>query len=273
MLDLIKLTEQATATALGKYPSKADSVTWKATHKDGKAVATSSACYAPAFNHDLGNLEIQCSPWTATKKKSLAAFWYRRFFDLVKTTGLVVPEAEFAHKDGANLLTIPASGWDRHTVYITLCLYRQADVHPAEIMKIVYLWNRLKKHGVSFLQCLYYGIATTKFNSGHYFMSPGPYGGRPNLDLSNIQVLAWFGRLSLAERLELCPHQEAEKEAKRKAGQYMYGDPRSTYGMFGKEIVRFPSQQVKVLPEVLNPEHAALVAASKEEVPQGEVVR
>jgi hypothetical protein len=180
----------------------------------------------------------------------MPALWYHHFFRLLKGTGLVPPEVKTLHRKGAHCLIIPRTGWDRHTIYITLCYYRQVDQKPKEIMKAMLLWKRLAPHGTSFLQVLHYLAATTSFDCGHYFMSTGVYGGASVNDLANGQALAWFSRQSKFARSKICPHKPGTPRT--------YGSNTYTYTLLAAKAKEMKSLKVEDLVEILNPKYAHL---------------
>ena len=134
----------------------------------------------------------------------------RYYCDFCKKAGLVPPEVRVYMEKGENKLQIPRLGWDRHTVYTILSLYRHADCHPHMVMKAVLLYQKLKQEGVSFLQCLHYALAEYGSpNSGHTFINMSTRmdyeancGG---LNLAAGVALARFARMSIGKRGELQP--------------------------------------------------------------------
>jgi hypothetical protein len=186
------------------YAIRGDTVSWTAFREDGTELGRweNEACFAPLLRNTstAGDVEIHCKSGHAGKGGSMPCRDFQEFFRLCKETGLVPPGVEATIKDRGNYLTIPRDGWDRHTIYITLCLYRQCDIRPDEVMTALGLYKRLKPEGTTFLQILHYLAATTTISSGHVFMNLSPYGGGSKLDLSHGGALVWFTRLSKAQR-------------------------------------------------------------------------
>jgi hypothetical protein len=254
MKDVLK----ATAEVSKKYTPIGDLVRWTATTKDGGKVSPNwehNNCYAQALQHEPGTLEIRCIPARSAEKRDktqMPAVWYHHFFQLLRQNGLIVPETKTLHRNGANCLIIPPSGWDRHTVYITLCYYRQCDVFPQEVMQAMLLYRRLASKGTTFLQCMHWLAVQTKFGSGHYFLNVGPYGGADKLDLANGLALSWFAQRTKEERLELCPHKKLQGY-----------DSRYTYTLLALKAKLFSSLKVADLGAILDPKHAPLYLEPK----------
>lgn len=250
MKDILK----ATAKAAKKFKVKQDLVRWTATTPDGKPVNANWAttnCYAQALSYEPGRLEIRCLPYDGPTPEQLPAWWYHYFFRLLKQHGLVPPEVKILHRKGANCMIIPATGWDRHSIYIALCYYRQMDIYPQEVMQALLLYRQLAPQGTNFFQCLHWLAAITKVDTGHYFMTFGAYGGGGvATDLSTGMALAWFAQQSREKRLELCP-------AKTANSAY---DSRYTYTFLAKQAKLFPSLKVEDLGAILDPQYAPLYA-------------
>ena len=155
------------------------------------------------------------------------------------------------HRKGANCLIIPRTGWDRHTLYITLCYYRQCDQKPDEVMTAMLLYKRLAPYGTTFLQCLHYSAATTGYASGHYFINFGPYSGSTSkTDLAIGQALAWFAGLTKEQRIELCPL--PKPDAPR------WGSNTYTNVFLAEQAKKMKSVTIKGDMEILDPKHAPL---------------
>jgi hypothetical protein len=259
MKDILK----ATAEVSKKYTAIGDMVRWTATTAEGAEVGkwAYTACYAQALSYEPGTLEIRCIPArnAETRKASqMPSVWFHHFFQLLRQSGLIVPETKTLHRNGANCLIIPPSGWDRHTVYITLCYYRQCDVFPQEVMQAMLLYRRLATKGTTFLQCMHWLAVNTKFGAGHYFLNVGPYGGADKLDLANGLALSWFARRSKEERLKICP-------PKTKPGY----DSRYTYTLLAQKAKSFESLKVGNTHAMLDPKYAPLYLEPKmKEVPK-----
>jgi hypothetical protein len=251
--DILALVEKVS----GKYKTKADKVVWSAWKEDGSEVGkwTYGSCYSPGMRC-LPELEIHCLPkgGALTGLRQMPALWYHHFFRLLKQNGLVPPEVKTLHRKGAHCMIIPRTGWDRHTLYITLCYYRQVDQKPNEIMKAMLLYKRLAPRGTHFLQVMHYLAATTQFGSGHYFMNFGAYGGADKLDLANGLALAEWARKTKAQRAKACPY---------KPGEY------SRYSAYTNDYMsaqakKLKSVKVEDLVEILNPKYAHLYTGEPE---------
>jgi hypothetical protein len=236
-----------------KYTGKQDRVTWSGWKGDGTEMGkwSSSACYARGMNC-LSELEIHCLPYQGASKTQMPALWYHHFFRLLKRSGLVPPEVRTLHRNGAHCLIIPRTGWDRHSIYITLCYYRQCDQKPLEIVRAMLLWKRLAPHGTHLLQVLHYLAVTTKFGSVHYFMNYGAYGGAGKLDLSNGMALAWFAGLGKKERRRLA-----------RADPDRGYDGAYTNVMLAKKAKNLESVKVTELVGILDPKYAKYYAVSQ----------
>ncbi len=244
----------------GKYQIKSDSVYWTGIKEDGTEVGRwgYTSCYSPGMRC-LPELEIRCLPKGGPQKApaQMPALWYHHFFRLLKGVGLVPPEVKTLHRGGAHCMIIPRTGWDRHTLYITLCYYRQVDCKPGEIMRAMLLWKRLAPHGTNFLQVLHHLAATTRFDSGHYFMNFGAYGGADKLDLANGLALAQWARKTKAQRTKACPYKPV------KPGEYG-GSNSYTDAYMSAQAKKIQSIKVEEVVEILNPQHAHLYENPRE---------
>lgn len=203
-----------------KMPAKlvnhTDYVRWTAFADKGREIGKWSytACYG-SIMRQLDQIEVHCRPYYGRepgdlKRASLHMTQYKRFFNLCKKAGLVPPEVRAYTEKGENKLLIPRLGWDRHTVYTSLSLYRHADCHPRMVTKAVLLYQKFKREGINFLQCLHYALSEHGSpNSGHAFinMNTGSdyeanYGG---LNLAAGVALARFARMTVEERSKLKP--------------------------------------------------------------------
>ena len=247
-MNLSKIARAAEAVGK-KYQQKTDEVRWFAFKEDGDEVngwGDSSAvtnCYSRAMSI-LGELEIHCVPYGGASEGQMPASSFTRFFQLLKKHGLVPPSAQAVHRNGAHCLLLPREGWDRHTLYLALCFYRQCDQKPNEIMRILALYRRLASRGTSFLQCIHYLATYTSYSSGHYFMGFGPYGVASNTDLSYGHALAWFSQRSKEERLKLL-----EKAGKNYMDRY-------TYTFLGRQAKKMLGGSVATALDILDPKHA-----------------
>lgn len=234
-----------------RYPTKQDRAIWTAFKEDGTEISMwkNTACYSSGMCM-LPELEIHCLPSSGPSEGQMPALWYHHFFRLLKGVGLVPPEVKTLHRKGAHCMIIPRTGWDRHTIYITLCYYRQVDQKPNEVMKAMLLWKRLARHGTNFMQVLHYLAATTKFGSGHYFMSTGVYGGADLKDLANGQALAQWARLSKAEKAKVIPH--------KKGATRDYSGTHHTTSYLAAQAKKIGSTKVEELVDILDPQYAHL---------------
>lgn len=215
----------------------ADSVRWTAFKADGTEAGKWD--YIPCYSsimRQLGEYEIHCRPywnrppnpnaysnrpstkeWIAKDAKVrdatpclLPGDLYTEFWKLCKESGLA-PKAtrNFARK-GQNRLVIPRKGWDRHTVYTALSLYRHCDCHPKLIATAVLLYEKLKSEGVHFLQCLQYAMAEYNSpNTGHVFITTNHNGGYDSnyggLNIATGMAMAFFSQMDIRKRKKLEP--------------------------------------------------------------------
>ena len=240
----------------GKYKIKPDQVRWHAQKEDGTEVNKNkdgtAICYSTAMSV-LPYLEIQCFP-SSKSETPMPTLWYHHFFRLLKRSGLVPPEVKTLHREGENRMIIPRNGWDRHTLYITLCYYRFCDLRPNEVMTMMLFYKRLSPLGTTFLQCLHYGATVSGLGSGHCFMGFGAYGGGIEAkDLANGQALVWFAGLSKEERLKIYP---AEDNSRHNSDKY-------TYVLLAKKAKEMESLKVEELVDILDPKHACLYERTK----------
>ncbi len=199
-----------------KLKNHTDSVRWTAFTDKGMEIGEWK--YTPCYGNimrQLDKIEVHCRPYYNQKpgdlkRASLHMTQYKRFFNFCKKAGLVPPEVRVYTEKGENKLHIPRLGWDRHTVYTVLSLYRHTDCHPRLAMKAVLLYQKLKREGINFLQCLHYALAEYGSpNSGHAFinMNTGSdyeanCGG---LNLAAGAALGRFARMTTEERSKLKP--------------------------------------------------------------------
>ena len=242
------------AKAVGdKYEGKRDLVRWFAFKEDGGDVnpyghrSSATNCYMRAMEQ-LGELEIHCVPYGGPSEGQLPALYFTYFFRLLKQHGLVPPSTKALHRNGANCMLLPREGWDRHSLYIALCLYRQCDQKPSEIMQIMSLYRRLAPHGTTFLQCIHYLATYAGYCSGHYFMHFGTYGGAPETDLAYGQALAWFAQRTKEERLQLAEESEVDNY---------------TYTFLARQAKGMVGGTVASSLEILNPKYAELYKTPK----------
>jgi hypothetical protein len=231
-----------------KYEGKQDLVRWFAFKEGGEEVNpyghknSVTNCYMRAMDQ-LGQLEIHCVPYGGPSEGQLPALYFTYFFRLLKQHGLVPPSTKALHRNGANCMLLPREGWDRHTLYMALCFYRQCDQRPDEIMRIMSLYKRLSPFGTNFLQCIHFLATYTGYCSGHYFMHFGAYGGAKETDLSYGQALAWFVSRTKEERLKLVEENEGDNY---------------TYTFLARQAKEMVGGTAASGLEILNPKHAAL---------------
>jgi hypothetical protein len=220
--------------------SHQDSVRWTAIDKNGEEVGqwSRSACYAGIMSN-LGSYEIHCRPYwkrggrygdyrgygsrprvsTADQAEDderrdkatslLPGSLYKDFWKFCKEAGLVPEEVEITVKNQQNLLVIPRLGWDRHTVYTILSLYRHCDCQPRMPATAVLLYRKLREQGVHFLQCLHYAMADLDHPfTGHVFILMGEsdgcyYGNHGARNLAASLAMVRFARMPMKERKAL----------------------------------------------------------------------
>lgn len=211
-----------------------DFVRWTAFDKKKQQVGfwVNYYCYA-GITSRLGDYEIHCRPYWELEnptheyaKKTpkiikeileganrtvctLPSTIYKRFWKLCKKNGLVPPEITTFVRKGQNRLVVPRKGWDYHTIYIILSLYRFCDSNPRTIANVTLLYEKLKSKKVDFIQCLHYGLVTSHYKKiGHTFFSVQATACQSNnapLNLAAGMALASFCRMSLPERRKLIP--------------------------------------------------------------------
>jgi hypothetical protein len=269
----------------------ADYVSWTAFDKNGKEYGewNATACFAHIMRNP-GRYEIHCRPYWQRKfgtycyrtnqiknseeakaedeKKRdeavslLPGNLYKQFWKYCKEVGLVPPEVKVFVKNGQNRLLIPRKGWDRHTVYIALSLWRHCDCHPRIPAMAILLYRKLKKRGVHFLQCLHYAMADYGSpNPGHVFITindqttyQSNYGA---FNLAAGLALAHFCRMPLEERKKLQPESQTNAMfcnlakdlnpiLNRKSSGYYSANPANGVGY---PEYRFKSKESLLLPK------------------------
>lgn len=209
-----------------------DWIRWTALSESGAEVGKwgRTACYSGIMGN-LGSYEIHCRPYwkrsdayehdasrmdVADKAEDakrrdeatnlLPGGLYKDFWKFCKETGLVPEEAKAFVENKQNRLAIPCQGWDRHTVYTTLSLYRHCDCQPRMAATAVLLYRKLRRQGVHFLQCLHYAMSDLNHpNHGHVFIimaeNSGCYGGNYGArNLAASLAMARFARMPMEER-------------------------------------------------------------------------
>ncbi len=213
----------------------ADNVRWTAFKADGTEAGKwdYTPCYS-SIMRQLGEHEIHCRPywnrpyqtncggppsekWLAMDAKvrdastsPLPSDLYKEFWKLCKESGLVHTTIRNFVSKKQNRLVIPRKGWDRHTVYTVLSLYRHCDCQPKLIATAVLLYEKLKSEGIHFLQCLQYAMAEYNSpNTGHVFITANNNGGYDSnyggLNIATGMAMALFSQMSIQERKKLAP--------------------------------------------------------------------
>jgi len=192
-------------------PHKEESVKWTAFHKEGYESGkwSYSACYSPIMKN-LGSYEIHCIPFLYPKPKVLRVMQplnYLKFMRICQNEGLIPPEVRFFYNAKVgNCMIVPQLGWGRHTVYITLSLYRFTDCRPKDMTAALLLFRETK---LPWLQVLHYilGKMSQSIGSGHVFinMSHSTYGNMAGLNPGIGMALRAFCNMSPEEHLMLEP--------------------------------------------------------------------
>ncbi len=217
MTEAVAKVEELSAVKIpAKLTNHSDHVRWTAFREGGTEMGkwTSTACYSGIMSA-LDKVEVHCRPYFTRKpgdlkRAALHMTYYKRFFNLCKKAGLVPPEVRVYTEKGENKLHLPRLGWDRHTVYAVLSLYRHADCHPRMVMHAMLLHQKLKEQKIHFLQCLHYALAEFGCpNPGHTFInmnSRGDYEANwGGLNLAAGAALARFANMAIEERRKLEP--------------------------------------------------------------------
>lgn len=255
-----------------------DLVRWTAFPKDGAPGGevgkwTRTACYA-GIMQSLGAYEIHCRPrWTGvsdTKKAPkdyhyLPNGLYKKFWRLCKESGLVHDDVKVYTQHGQNRLIVPRKGWDRHTVYTALSLYRHCDAHPQMIARAVLLHKKLEDEGIPFLQCLHYAMARRNCGTwGHTFISVESGAAyQSNCGALNIaagMALASFAEMNIRQRKKLdgqtmsvsifCQLAKKWNPIQIKGGKNLHYSPQPEAG------IGFPQYKLKSIESILLPEFA-----------------
>lgn len=189
---------------------RADEVSWRAQdQKRSMRGEGYTACYAPIMS-TLGKHDIIC--WTHPRSKlyhrafgnQLSEKDFCKLIDLWKSVGFIPPEVWRGRRKGIgkNVMIIPRKGWDRHTVYVTLCLYRYSDALPRTMRAALKIHEQT---GLPWLQVYQYAMASINKGARHGFVgftnsvsAQQALGEGVNPGLS--MALCKFGHLSLEER-------------------------------------------------------------------------
>ncbi len=138
-----------------RLQDKGDSVKWWSFNAKGTRIDGDEDCYMGIMPH-LPEQAIHLRPFG--DYNSCAMVSLTSFLTLGMLEGLIVPDARIVNDNGLVGLFIPR-GHDRHEVYISLSMYRHADGHARSIvLPTLELYRQLRKHGVSFWQCLYFAM-------------------------------------------------------------------------------------------------------------------
>lgn len=160
-----------------------DEVAWRFIDEDGLEKIGGSACYNAVMNN-VSKYEIHLRPYV---KNSCHPVRLRAFLSFCQRAGLILPDAQIVIDQGQLGLVIPR-GHQKHEVYMSLALYRHADIHARSlVIPTLELFRNLQQQGITFWQCLYYTMvrfAKTKtwINwSGHSFcdLNESPYNSKP----------------------------------------------------------------------------------------------
>ncbi len=191
------------------YRDKGDAVSYKAIGRDGKErVWDRTSCFSGVMS-DLGGYEIHCRPWNG--QNSAPSLIYQRFFRELIRFGVVPQGVRAGTQGGQNILVIPRRGWDDHTVFVALSMYRHADCHGKSIVgQTMTLYDRLGKTGVHWLQCLHWAFCHTDYGTWHSCINltsnPSPYyGDDVEPRTKNLKwglALAAFGKITPTKRKE-----------------------------------------------------------------------
>ena len=130
------------------------------------------ACYYSEMPH-LRTAEFQLKPKKGAKS-FLPGQYYHRWIELGKQCGVVPSAVRHWTSERRNLMAIPADGYDRHTVYATLCWYRWAEnfaKFPVAVMKLMDA-----NPAINFWQAFHYAAIHHVSHSNHSFMNIGAYG-------------------------------------------------------------------------------------------------
>lgn len=186
-----------------------DSVHWTSVDDKGKksGLWRSPHCYASIMNN-LAQQEILCRsrprekvlktlPW----HNRLRPHDYERLMNLHKEAGMIPQEVQIFSNRHGNCMLVPRAGYDRHTVYVTLCLYRYADSRPLTMKTILDLYDQLN---LPWLQVYHYGMACRGVGPGHGFISfEGGISGSLGTNPATGMALCRFASLPLEERAKL----------------------------------------------------------------------
>jgi hypothetical protein len=229
------------------YKDKTDGVSFSMYDKAGKEYRSGrTACYYDVIGSGrpgAGGVdwEIHCRP--LSRRNSAPSLIFQRFFRELKRCGLVPQGVWVGTRGGSNTIVVPRQGWGYHPVYITLSLYRHADIHGKSILgRTMYLYGKLQREGVHFLQCLHWSLLNTRHGTWHScfpISSPSPYTGMSATQSQNLKygiALAAYGKMALAEKNVL--------------------SDRYSTGMFTRLAKAIMDVRVERVDDVLDPQYA-----------------
>lgn len=188
-----------------------DYVQWTATTKNKERVGRwkYTICYSPIMSQ-LGEYEIRCIPFNRYRLPNrhrkyrtgdrMGPLSYLQFMHKCQTVNLIPSEIEFFHdKKVGNCMVIPRAGWDRHTVYTALSLYRHLDCRPRTMSVALSIHRKTK---LPWLQVLHYILSKLNGVEGHTFidMTLNTYGNKGGLNPGTAMALCAFSALSLSDR-------------------------------------------------------------------------
>lgn len=189
-----------------------DAVLWDAVDKKGnhKGEWKYTDCYGTIMSNP-GYYEITCRPYPKPKmgrfRNRLTKTEYAQITDLFKEVGLIPDEVKCFTNWRGNMMVIPRKNWDRHTVYIALCLYRYMDSKPRTFRAALQIWRQTK---LPWLQVFHYAMAHrgVGVGAGHGFTGFATghnYGGGGGLNPATSMALCRFGATGLAARRREIP--------------------------------------------------------------------
>lgn len=177
-----------------------DYVTWTAFSEDGFEAGKwkYEYCYSPIMNH-LGNYTIHCKPYQpragTSRMHPIHVMWFMR---RCQNVGLIPQEIRIFLEPGVGTcMLIPREGWDRHTVYTALSLYRHCDCQAASMMTALRIHKQL---GLPWLQVLHYTLAHLNHGTNHTFVGMDTYSGMGKINPGTGMALRAFASLTTEER-------------------------------------------------------------------------
>lgn len=130
---------------------------------------------------------------------------YERLMNLHKEAGMIPQEVQIFSNRHGNCMLVPRAGYERHTVYVALCLYRYADAKPLTMKTILDLYDQLD---LPWLQVFHYGMACRNVGAGHGFISfvrgdCSYVGNEQGVNPATATSLCRFAHMPLEERAKL----------------------------------------------------------------------